>query len=770
MSTLKIDDVWVRKPSVLKQHINSFFVGLFTRKETHPASSNYTDYQLRMTEEDGDSLLRPVELEEIRCALFSMKGLKSPGPDGIQPIFYQKHWEEVSGTLLTLITNALRDGHFDPSLLKAHIALIPKGDSPDVIQKFRPICLLNVAYKVLSKVLVNWLRPFLQQLIGPFQNSFLKGRCTTDNIILTQEAIHSMRKMRGRRGAMVWKIDLHKAFDSIDWSFLRQVLQDFNISAPLIQLIMFSITYLQLSVLWNGEELPSFNPQRGLRQGDPLSPYLFIMAMEKLSHKIQSRVQSKLWKPFKISRGALALSHLFFADDLMLFCEASQEQVEVVMDCLTKFSKESGLEINSTKSKLYVSPNIQSHVAGVLSDASGIPLTSDLGTYLGVPILHGRPSVSTYKHILEKIQVKLAGWKRSLLSMAGRRILVQYVTSAIPTYTMQSILLPNSVCSAIDSLNRRFLWGSGAANKPHLVNWDTICTPRDLGGLGLRSARENNQAMITKLGWQLISTLSKPWCKALLAKYLKNGSLMHCSITQTASATWKSILKCRSILQLGLRWRVGDGQQIKFWQDIWVGDKPLHEEALSPVLSASMDILVSHAITSAGEAGEWNEVLLGHLLPRNVMERILAIPIPMFAQQPNSAYWTSSQAGLFSVKSAFYLLQKQHVNLTQQEERWKWVWKLQCLEKIKLFVWLLQRNRVLTNSVRFERHFATTPVCPRCEQEPETPLHLLRDCFHSRLIWESSTVLSNTFFNLSFEEWLRRNAQDTSSNGALFHN
>ncbi|GLU11147.1 hypothetical protein SLE2022_279110 [Rubroshorea leprosula] len=133
------------------------------------------------------------------------------------------------------------------------------------------------------------------------------------------------------------------------------------------------------------------------------------MAMEKLSHKIQSRVQSKLWKPFKISRGGLALSHLFFADDLMLFCEASQEQVEVVMDCLTEFSKESRLEINSTKSKLYVSPNIQRHVAGALSDASGIPLTSDLGTYLGLPILHGRPSVSTYKHILEKIQVKLAG-------------------------------------------------------------------------------------------------------------------------------------------------------------------------------------------------------------------------------------------------------------------------------------------------------------------------------------------------------------------------
>ncbi|GLT62781.1 hypothetical protein SLA2020_353910 [Shorea laevis] len=289
------------------------------------------------------------------------------------------------------------------------MVLIPKGDNPDIIQKFRPICLLNVAYKVLSKVLVNRLRPYLQHLIGPFQNSFLKGQCTTDNIILSQEAVHSMRRMKGRKGAMIFKIDLRKAFDSVDWTFLQLVLQDFNIPAPLIRLIMFSMSSLQLLVLWNGEQLPPFNPQQGLRQGDPLSPYLFIMCMERLSHKIQSKVHSKEWKPFRISRGGLALTHLFFADDLMLFSEAFNQQVEVIMGCLTEFSNESGLDINLTKSKLYVSPNIQRHVVGNLSAACGIPLTIDLGRYLGVPILHGRPSASTYKHILERIQVKLAG-------------------------------------------------------------------------------------------------------------------------------------------------------------------------------------------------------------------------------------------------------------------------------------------------------------------------------------------------------------------------
>ncbi|GLT30193.1 hypothetical protein SLA2020_050080 [Shorea laevis] len=760
ISALKIDGTWEKEPSILKHHIQDFFVGLFTKQVTQPCNLDYSVFQPRLSDEDGNSLLLPASLEEVRIALFSMKALKSPGPDGIQPIFYQKHWDVVSGTLLTFINNALVDGFFDCSLLQAHIALIPKGENPDVIQKFRPICLLNVAYKVLSKVLVNRLRPFLQQLIGPFQNSFLAGRSTTDNVILTQETVHSMRKLRGRKGALAFKIDLHKAFDSVDWDFLRQVLVDFNIPASLIKLIMFSVTSLQLSVLWNGEELPPFQPQRGLRQGDPLSPYLFIMVMEKLSHKIQSRMQTRAWKPFRLSRRGLALSHLFFADDLMLFCDASHTQVEVVMDCLQEFSSESGLHINLNKSKLYVSPNIQRHMAGAFSEACGIPLTSDLGIYLGVPILHGRSTASTYKYILEKIQIKLSNWKQKLLSLAGRRILVQSVTTAIPAYTMQSVLLPNSVCEAIDRLNRNFLWGSDVANKPHLVGWNTVCLPRDYGGLGIRSARDNNRALVAKLGWKLLSEPHNPWCRALSLKYLQDTSLMHCPLNPSSSATWKSVLRCRDVLKKGLRWSVGSGQKIKLWTDIWVGDRPLLESALVQIPSDQVETTVSHVITPTRD---WNIPLLQQLFPEHMVEKIMATPISVFGQQEDQILWDGSLSGAFSVKSAFYLLQQQRINLFQQVGNWRWIWKLQCAERIKIFVWLLMHGKVLTNSLRFERHFAATPLCPRCEQGQETALHLLRDCYYSRLVWENSATLPADFFLLNFEDWIRNNAEAYSS-------
>ncbi|GLT77216.1 hypothetical protein SLA2020_488240 [Shorea laevis] len=135
----------------------------------------------------------------------------------------------------------------------------------------------------------------------------------------------------------------------------------------------------------------------------------------------------------------------------MLFGEASTTQIKIIMDCLSKFTRRSGLEINLGKSKLFVSPNIQGKLANSFSSSCGIPLTHDLDIYLRVPIIHGRFKASSYKYILAKMQIKLAGWKQNFLSLAGRRTLVQSVTSLIPTYTMQIVLLLSSTCSAIDS-------------------------------------------------------------------------------------------------------------------------------------------------------------------------------------------------------------------------------------------------------------------------------------------------------------------------------
>lgn len=152
----------------------------------------------------------------------------------------------------------------------------------------------------------------------PNQSSFVPGRSTTDNIIISQEIIHTLKSKKGKVGGMILKIDLEKAYDNISWAFLNQTLDEFGFDKNLIDMIMCCVTTVSTAILWNGEPLKEFKPEKGLRQGDPLSPYLFVLCMERLSNMISVKVAKKTWKGIKPSRGGPCLTYLFFADDLML--------------------------------------------------------------------------------------------------------------------------------------------------------------------------------------------------------------------------------------------------------------------------------------------------------------------------------------------------------------------------------------------------------------------------------------------------------------------
>ncbi|XP_019188879.1 PREDICTED: uncharacterized protein LOC109183149 [Ipomoea nil] len=258
------------------------------------------------------SLGRNIDMNEVKKAVFDMKKFGSPGPDGIQAAFIQTFWEEVKRPMTDFVKDALGQCKLPSKVLEAFITLIPKKESPETASDFRPITLLNVSYKILSKVIVNRMRPIMKTLIGPYQNSFLPGRSTTDNIILTQEIVHHMRLKKGKKGLMAVKIDLHKAYDSIDWDFLESTLVAFKFPRNLIQLIMFSIANNSISLLWNGEKLPPFQPGWGLRQGDPIAPYLFILVMERLSWAIQEEPNTNT----EIKRGIQSLTGIPVSDSL----------------------------------------------------------------------------------------------------------------------------------------------------------------------------------------------------------------------------------------------------------------------------------------------------------------------------------------------------------------------------------------------------------------------------------------------------------------------
>lgn len=202
------------------------------------------------------------------------------------------------------------------------LVLIPKVDSPELASQFRPISLCNVAYKIITKAIVNRIRPMMPYLTSCNQTSFVPGRQITDNIVIVQEVIHTMKNKSGKVGFMAIKIDFEKAYDRLRWDFIRDTLLEIRFPPVLIEVIMECITTTSMCVLWNGEPTRAFKPKRGIRQGDPLSPYIFVLCMERLNHIIEESIIRNKWRPIYASRKGPKLSNLCFADDIVLFAEA----------------------------------------------------------------------------------------------------------------------------------------------------------------------------------------------------------------------------------------------------------------------------------------------------------------------------------------------------------------------------------------------------------------------------------------------------------------
>jgi len=214
------------------------------------------------------------------CRFERIASFQAPGPDGFQAFFFQRYWSIVEGEVCGTVLQILR-GQLSPADLNTtFITLIPKVPNPERVQQLRPIGLCNVVYKLATKCIVNRLKRILPELISPMQSSFIPGRQITDNIIVMQEILHTMRHKVGTKGWMAIKLDLETAYDRVRWEFIRDTLLRMKLLNLLVEVIMSCVTSSSLSILWNGEPTEFFKPTCGIRQGDPLSTYLFVACME----------------------------------------------------------------------------------------------------------------------------------------------------------------------------------------------------------------------------------------------------------------------------------------------------------------------------------------------------------------------------------------------------------------------------------------------------------------------------------------------------------
>ena len=578
---------WILDDLEVKDHIKSRFQRLYsTESSFSPINSDVSMFACSfLSEEDSTRIETEVTEEEIRTGLWSLKAFKAPGPDGLHVGFFQHFWVDVKNSVCNEIKEVFIKEAVPSFINETLVTLIPKCQSPETLNNYRPISLCNSVYKIISKIIVAHIRSLLTNLISPVQSTFVLGRRGLDNTIIAQELFHSIDGKKGKMGFMAIKLDLEKAYDRLEWNFIHKVLQAFHFPPKLTRVIMSCISSTNISILVNGGMLEPFEPSRGIRQGDPLSPYIFILCMEYLSHLIEQKCVEGSWIPLKASRDNLGFSHLLFADDIILFCKVGHDACDAISDVLNKFFLESGQKISLEKSRIYFSPNVKKEERMEVCDLLGIQETRSIGKYLGFPLWHKGANRRQYNFVVERVMNKLSGWKAKFLSFAGRAVLIKSVMSAIPNHIMQGVALPTHICDKLDKVNWDFLWGSTSEKrKLHLVGWSKIVKPKEDGGLGIQVAKAKNLALLAKLNWRMYQEKDALWAQVILKKYCSLSRVRaRDSDALPSSPNWKTIKVGFTIFSSGICWCVGTGARTKVWLDRWLKGESLREMIQGPL-------------------------------------------------------------------------------------------------------------------------------------------------------------------------------------------
>ncbi|CAM8945290.1 unnamed protein product [Rhodiola kirilowii] len=311
-----------------------------------------------ISEEMNLGLLKDVTEEEIKAAVFSLGPFKSPGIDGFPALFYQKHWGVIKDGVVKEIKEFWSSGRLDKDLNKTLIVLILKKKDAVRMEEWRPISLCTVALKIIIKIIAQRLQPILNQVISIYQSAFVKGRIITDNFVVAHEIANFLRNCRDQNYCYASvKVDMSKAYDRVEWVFLEKVLLRMGFARVWVDRIMKCVSTVSYQVRVNNSISSVIIPSRGLRQGDPLSPYLFLFCTEFLNAKVLHGVSRNLISGIKICKKAPVVSHLFFADDSIFFVKADANEARNLKTILHQYEIVSGQMINFDKSEVCFSKN-----------------------------------------------------------------------------------------------------------------------------------------------------------------------------------------------------------------------------------------------------------------------------------------------------------------------------------------------------------------------------------------------------------------------------
>ena len=716
-------------PVAIKQEAVRHFQGILCSDEPSASRSEYLNSLdgFRWSPQHIDTLNKAISNEEIKAAIFSIDDSKAPGPDGFSSRFFKAAWGIIGNDVCAAVSSFFESGSMLREINCTVIALVPKVPNPGSMHDYRPISCCNTIYKCISKIIAARIKQCIPDIISPSQSAFVQGRSIADNVLITQDLMLNYHRDIGPPRCAL-KVDIMKAYDTVSWDCILSILSYMGTPTHLLKCIMSCITTPSFSISINGELAGFFASKRGLRKGDPLSSFLFILAMEAFSRSLAVAANRQGFQ-FHPRCKEINLTHLCFADDMFLFSGGTHSSVQVFMDELSRFASFSGLQVNKQKSAIFLA-GVSDEVRNDLLNATGYSLGRFPMRYLGVPLISTRFTHSDCMPLIQRITARVQSWTSNSLSYAGRLQLIASVLYSIQLYWCSLFIIPKYTISKIEQSLSSYLWSgnSGSARRAK-INWESVCLPKEEGGLGLRRVKDLNDSNVMKHIWNLFYKKDSLWVAWVRRFYLRQGSLWNAKVPTSCSWSWRKILQLRGRIRPLIKHKVGDGATTFLWHDFWNSVGPLlpyYGERILYDSAIHCNARVAEVIDERG--WNWPIANSGDL----IAIKNSCANYHIDASREDIISWTPDPSGVFTVSSAW-----KHFRPKRPSFNWHYtIWFPQAIRRHTFIVWLAVHNRLVTQDKLLKWGLISSISCVFCRANVEDRNHLFFSCHFTAGIWQ----------------------------------
>ncbi|KAJ4793940.1 RNA-directed DNA polymerase (reverse transcriptase)-related family protein [Rhynchospora pubera] len=662
---------------------------------------------------------------------------KAPGPDGITCRFLQMYWEDIGPGLVAQVQEVFRTESVPPKWLNCNVILIPKKEEPETPAEYRPISIGTVLYRLVMKMVANRLRPYLKPVISEEQTAFMKGRSITDNIVLVKEILHSFGNRNYRQESFMLKADITKAFDMLDWNFLTCAMRYLGIPDMIINLLLSSFQRARVTIKINDRGDDFITPNRGLRQGCPMSPYGFIIAMEILSRCLGLAHSRNDIRGTKLAYTSPVVTHIIYADDLVLTGDTQESELAEFQRILQLFGEASGLRVNPAKSKIWFSRSCGTESRDRVTTSLQASHALDGERYLGAILARKNSAKKMGMALLDRMKLRMTGWKMNMLSHAGRLVLINSVLVSLPVYFMSFELIPKGIIKQLNSLLAKFFWGKVGQDKyMAFISWKKVCRPIDKGGLGVKDIQCFGEALFQKLAWTLMSDDKRTWAQVCKAKHYPRIGFWRAKSNASSSPMWKQVDKLKHRFKEEVVWSLGEGQNVNAVAQPWFRGW----EMVQQVSHNDMHKKVAHLFDL--EHNQWRMEELQKLCSNQQIDDIITEVVKPSSLVPvkDRLIWKHTNSGVYTVKEGYSKLVEMNTivgNVSGNLWARVWGWK-SVIPKVRIFMWRLLSKALPVAQNMHTRINRFPPNCQRCHEENEYEVHCFFFCQGSRAVWFGS--------------------------------